>query len=129
MIALDTNALLRHLVDDETAPEQCAAIRAEVSAALHERRTVFLPTLAIVEAVWVLGRRIKAPKAEIIAALRDLAAAPSSAGCGGRRGPAGGGRTAAPRPCTRRRGPGWMRDSWCCGWMARDVISFRRRAV
>lgn len=76
MIALDTNALLRYLVDDESAPERCALVRADVSAALHAGEPVLLSTVALVESVWVLGRRLKAPKAEIIAVLRELLAIP-----------------------------------------------------
>ncbi len=76
MIALDTNALLRYLVDDEQAPAQCALVREDVSAALHAGETVFLPTVALVESVWVLTRRLKVPRAEVIAVLRDFIAVP-----------------------------------------------------
>lgn len=76
MIALDTNALLRYLVDGDGAPEQCALIRSDVSAVLHAGEAVFLPTVAIVESVWVLSRRLRSPKAEIVSAMRDLADIP-----------------------------------------------------
>lgn len=76
MIALDTNALLRYLVDDEGAPDQCALIRAEVSAALHAGEAIFLPTVALVESVWVLTRRLRVPRKDVIAVFRDFFAVP-----------------------------------------------------
>jgi predicted nucleic-acid-binding protein len=76
VIALDTNALLRYLVDDEQAPAQCSLVREDVSAALHAGETVFLPTVALVESVWVLTRRLKVSRADVIAVLRDFIAVP-----------------------------------------------------
>lgn len=75
MIALDTNALPRYLVDDDEAPAQCSLVRADVSAALHAGET-FLPTVALVESVWVLTRRVKVSRADVIAVLRDFIAVP-----------------------------------------------------
>lgn len=76
MIALDTNALLRYLVDDDSAPAQCALVQGEVSAALHAGEPIFLPTVALVESVWVLTRRLKVSRADVIAVLRDFIAVP-----------------------------------------------------
>jgi len=52
VIALDTNVLLRALVDDETAPEQCAAAR----RLIESEGAVSIGAVVFVEAMWTLSR-------------------------------------------------------------------------
>ena len=51
MLAVDTNVLVRVLVDDPSAPEQCAAARKAVS----EAGEVAVSQVVQVETVWVLA--------------------------------------------------------------------------
>lgn len=50
MLAVDTNVLVRVLVDDPTAPDQCRAARQVVS----EAGEVFVAQVVQIETVWVL---------------------------------------------------------------------------
>ena len=50
MLAVDTNVLVRVLVDDPTAPDQCRAARQAVS----EAGEVFVSQVVQIETVWVL---------------------------------------------------------------------------
>jgi predicted nucleic-acid-binding protein len=68
MIAVDTNVLLRMLVDDADAPRQCAAARA-----LAERNgKVRIAAIVFVEAVWVLQKRYHASRADVACTVREL---------------------------------------------------------
>lgn len=51
MIAIDTNVLVRILVDDPDAPEQCQQARDLVSS---EKESVWIAQIVLVETVWVL---------------------------------------------------------------------------
>ena len=51
MLALDTNVLVRVLVDDPSAPEQCQAARRAVS----EAGEVAISQIVQIETVWVLA--------------------------------------------------------------------------
>lgn len=72
MIALDTNVLVRVLVDDPDAARQCTAARRLVAAA----DTLWLPLIVTAETLWVLHRSYKLPKPAIAAALGELLAHP-----------------------------------------------------
>lgn len=61
MIALDTNVLLRALVDDEVAANQCAAARRLVAAAT----SVTISAVVFLEAVWTLSRSFGFPRKEV----------------------------------------------------------------
>jgi predicted nucleic-acid-binding protein len=50
LLAVDTNVLVRVLVDDPTAPDQCRATRQAVS----EAGEVFVSQVVQIETVWVL---------------------------------------------------------------------------
>lgn len=65
-LAVDTNVLVRFLVEDE--PQQ--ADRA--SDALKAGESIFLSTLVLSELTWVLRRRYGVKNAEIISAIRGL---------------------------------------------------------
>ena len=61
MIALDTNVLLRALVDDDAAVEQCAAARRLVAAA----NAVTISAAVFLEAVWTLSRSFGFPRKDV----------------------------------------------------------------
>lgn len=72
MIAVDTNVLLRRLLDDEPAQ----ADRARRIFAQHDR--VLIPDIVLVEAVWTLkGKRYRASKDDIVAAITALLEEPN----------------------------------------------------
>ncbi len=61
MIALDTNVLLRALVDDDKAAHQCAAARRLVASAA----TVTISAAVFLEAVWTLSRSFGFPRKDV----------------------------------------------------------------
>jgi predicted nucleic-acid-binding protein len=68
VIAIDTNILVRILIDDPTQPEQ-------VKIARHfaeKQKKLFVPQLVQVELVWVLDFSYKINKVEIIRILHHL---------------------------------------------------------
>ena len=71
MIGLDTNVLVRFLVDDD--PVQNEKARAFLSSRSFDD-PVFVSAVTIAETVWVLNRRLKFPIASVIGILRDLLA-------------------------------------------------------
>lgn len=71
-IAADTNVLLRALVDDDSAPEQCAQARALLTAASKVR----ISTVVFHEVMWTLSRRFNFSRAELVATGEALLAHP-----------------------------------------------------
>jgi predicted nucleic-acid-binding protein len=71
VIGLDTNVLVRFLVDDDPAQNERA--RAFLSARTFDD-PVFVSAVTLAETVWVLNRRLKFPIASVISILRDLLA-------------------------------------------------------
>ncbi len=68
MIAVDTNFLVRILVDDPGQPEQVAIARKLASNA----KRVFVPQIVAVELVWVLQAAYKLDKPIIVKLLEHL---------------------------------------------------------
>ena len=68
MIAIDTNVLVRILVDDSGQPDQVQAARKLASDA----KQLFVPQIVQVEMVWVLQAAYKLKKTAIIAVLEHL---------------------------------------------------------
>ena len=68
MIAIDTNLLVRILVDDFNQPAQVKAARALAS----QVKQVFIPLVVQVETVWVLESGYKLSKKAILQALEHL---------------------------------------------------------
>ena len=70
MLGIDTNVLIRFLVQDDAAQFEKARklIKREVTAG----RSVFVNQLVIMETEWVLRSRYAVPKNQIIAALSGL---------------------------------------------------------
>ena len=72
MIALDTNVVVRFLVQDD--PEQ-AALASEVISRLTVDAPGFISREVMVELVWVLERAYRATRGEVADALEGLLAA------------------------------------------------------
>ena len=70
MIALDTNVLVRFLVQDDDAQFRAAA--AVISRAGRADEQLFVSDVVLCEVVWVLAASYGVPKAEIVAILRKL---------------------------------------------------------
>ena len=68
MLGLDTNVLVRLLVDDPGGLEQCQAVR----RALQNTEEVYVSQVVQIETVWVLKRAYKMPKPEIMQVLEHL---------------------------------------------------------
>ena len=68
-IAVDTNVLVRILVQDPTAPEQCAAARRLVAHASAAGETLLVSLCALLETEWVLRSRYKVRRRAMAAAL------------------------------------------------------------
>jgi len=75
--AIDTNVLVRLLVDDD--PRQSAAAKALLSAAEAAGSPVIVPLLVILETAWVLGSRYKHAKPMVIQALQAVLEATDAA--------------------------------------------------
>lgn len=73
MIALDTNVLVRFLVADDA--EQHRQAVAFVERALYAGSALLLPSIVLVETVWVLRRSYRLTRAEIAALLHRILAA------------------------------------------------------
>ncbi len=71
MIGIDTNILVRFLVDDE--PDQNATARAFLAARSHSD-PAFISAVTLAETVWVLTRRMNYPVAAVVRMLRELLA-------------------------------------------------------
>jgi predicted nucleic-acid-binding protein len=70
VIAIDTNVLVRVLIDEPSETAQITAARALVADA----RNVFVSQVVLVETVWVLESAYQLPKAEVLEALDHLVA-------------------------------------------------------
>lgn len=70
MIALDTNVLVRFLVEDDE--DQTAAAAALVDRAIAAGETIFVSDIVLCETVWVLAGSYRVARAAIATALREL---------------------------------------------------------
>jgi predicted nucleic-acid-binding protein len=70
VIALDTNVLVRFLVQDDEA--QSAAAAALIEETLSHEEGLFVSDIVMCETVWVLGTSYRVKKPEVVAILRDL---------------------------------------------------------
>lgn len=71
MIGVDTNVLVRFLVDDD--PVQNASARAFLSVR-DAADPAFVSAVALAETVWVLNQRLRFPMARVVVVLRELLA-------------------------------------------------------
>ncbi|MGQ0510463.1 MAG: type II toxin-antitoxin system VapC family toxin [Betaproteobacteria bacterium] len=72
MIALDTNVLVRFLVNDDPA-------QARRARALIETKPVFVPVTVLLETEWVLRGGYRLPRADVVRLLRGLLGLPEVA--------------------------------------------------
>ena len=70
MIALDTNVLVRFLVDDD--PSQCRKARDLVKKCVSGDTPILIPEVVLCEVVWVLRRAYRFGREEIIDVLQKL---------------------------------------------------------
>ena len=70
MIALDTNVVVRFLVEDD--PKQSARARAVVTAAISNSTQLYLSDIVACEVVWVLESAYGFGRGDIAAVLRRL---------------------------------------------------------
>lgn len=70
MIALDTNLLVRILIQDDAL--QARAVERLIARARRDRTALFIADVVLCELVWVLARRAKQTRAEIGAALEQI---------------------------------------------------------
>jgi predicted nucleic-acid-binding protein len=70
VIGIDTNVLLRLLLDDD--PSQVRRARQAASSAEAAGRPLFVNDVVLAETVWTLGSRYDATKGELIETLRSL---------------------------------------------------------
>jgi predicted nucleic-acid-binding protein len=67
-IAIDTNILVRILVQDPTAPDQCAAARRLVNEATATAEPLLVSLCALLETEWVLRSRYRVSRKSMVAA-------------------------------------------------------------
>ena len=72
MIAADTNVLVRLLVNDE--PRQAAKARTLFDTLGEQDDRAWVADTVLVELVWILGRAYDRSRADLVTALRSLAA-------------------------------------------------------
>lgn len=70
MIAVDTNVLVRYLVEDD--PRQAAEAAHLIDAAAESGEPIFVSQIVICEVVWVLSFAYDVPRREIAAILHQL---------------------------------------------------------
>lgn len=72
MIALDTNVLVRFLVESTDEPTQSERARTLVAESLAAGEEVLLPIVVVVETVWVLKSVARFGKPQLLAVVQDL---------------------------------------------------------
>lgn len=70
MIALDTNVLVRYVVEDDAA--QSAAAVAMIERAVERDETLFVPQIVLCELVWVLSHAYRFNREEVVGVLHQL---------------------------------------------------------
>ncbi|MEO8336743.1 MAG: type II toxin-antitoxin system VapC family toxin [bacterium] len=70
MIALDTNVLVRYLVEDDA--RQTALVAALIDRAIADDESLYVSHVVACETVWVLSVAYKVGRREIAAVLRNL---------------------------------------------------------
>ncbi|HUP47886.1 MAG TPA: type II toxin-antitoxin system VapC family toxin [Thermoanaerobaculia bacterium] len=70
MIAVDTNVLIRYLVEDD--PRQAAEAARLIEAAAGSGEQIFIPQIVLCELVWVLSFAYEIPRRQIVSILQQL---------------------------------------------------------
>lgn len=74
MKAIDTNVLVRFLVNDDRA--QAQVVRQYFNAAEKRRETLFVPLLVVAETIWVLESGYNIERDAIVSVFNDLVLLP-----------------------------------------------------
>ena len=74
MASLDTNVLVRYLLDDKNNEQQSARAKELISAAVQTGDTLYIPITVMLELEWVLRSNFKFNKAQVTATLSGLLA-------------------------------------------------------
>ena len=72
MASLDTNVLVRYLIDDKDNEQQSALAKKLISAAVQVGDTLYIPITVMLELEWVLRSNFKFNKSEVTATLSSL---------------------------------------------------------
>ena len=73
MIGLDTNVLLRWLIDESVWPDDAPAQTALAAATLTDARTqFFINTIVLAETMWVLANKLKLARASLTEVVQRL---------------------------------------------------------
>lgn len=73
MIGLDTNVLLRWLIDDPRLGEDAAGQGASAARVLGgAQEKIFVNRIVLAESAWVLRRRLRLERAEVVAVVEGL---------------------------------------------------------
>lgn len=75
-IAIDTNVLVRILVQDPTAPNQCAAARRLVTDATEAGEPLLVSLCALLETEWVLRSRYRVSRKAMVDAFISMLETP-----------------------------------------------------
>lgn len=70
MKAIDTNVLVRFLVNDDQ--QQAEAVRRVLSRAEEQGEVFFVPLLVVMETIWVLDAAYEVSRSDILAVFNDL---------------------------------------------------------
>ena len=70
MIALDTNVIIRFLVRDDEP--QAQAVYARFKRAEGDREALFVPSLVLLEVIWVLGSAYGKSRSEILDSIENM---------------------------------------------------------
>lgn len=76
-IAIDTNVLVRILVQDPTAPDQCAAARRLVAEATAAGEPLLVSLCALLETEWVLRSRYQVSREAMAGAFISMLETPA----------------------------------------------------
>lgn len=74
MTGVDTNVLLRHILEDE--PQQTAIVNDLIEKAENEHERLYVNTIVLCEVIWTLRSAYRARRADITSVLEDLLASP-----------------------------------------------------
>lgn len=72
LIAVDTNVLVRFLYRDVETPSHTDRARLRIFTALEAGYRVYVPSVVLAETVWVLRRKMKVRKPQMVEILRNL---------------------------------------------------------
>lgn len=75
-VAIDTNVLVRILIQDSTAPDQCAAARRLVAEAAAAGESLLVSLCALLEAEWVLRSRYRVSREAMAGAFNAMLETP-----------------------------------------------------